>query len=554
MRVLEADLEAALNANAEPYLQLQYCIDDGFTWLDSPYPMFSFKLGDMELNVKTAGTAIFNAYAIRLRRGAYAHGIPHYTTSSTYYVNSKTVTLKQQIEIEASIIPKGTWRKYSVNGNQTYKQIIDAICTYFGYTAAYESPASAIWSNIFFPAGRTLVLQSPHSIFTLLRQKLFIYALDNNDNDIYFRQWLDDGLVGTGGHPSLETITTFDWKTLYSLQYRLLMWRDEVMSIHYYPDPTWYPNLPYYNLGYLESTASTPTNWQSWHENEDKRTFHLKYQDGDIIHCSSGTYQIQAIEIFNRKESPSLYLQFKALRKFSTTEGGPMPGTIEQSGPYTPLNVSMFNKNLNSTVNNLQAFADAVDELTTGPAMYAGATKDPLVDADEFPIIDSETTTHLIRKFTWANLKARVFAAFGPAVAATADITTPADDDLVPIVDISPADKPTVKLSWANLKAALKTYFDTQYVISYPLALSMTTINVWYNLGVNPAAGRSIHVGASNGYNEGCNVDLTLYYYGTDLYIKGTLDAALEFRFSAGNVQVRNIVRGGVQLWGSILK
>ncbi|MBE3145356.1 MAG: hypothetical protein IMZ61_15765, partial [Planctomycetes bacterium] len=389
-----------------------------------------------------------------------------------------------------------------------YKQIIDAICTKFGYTATYETPASAIWSNIFYPTGRTLTLQSPHLIFTLLRQKLLIYALDDNDNEIYFRQWLDDQLVGVGAHPSIQTITTFDWKEQYSLQYRQLTWLDETHTVHNYPNPAFFPDLPLYNLGYLEAAAATPTYWQSWHANEDKRTFHLKYQDGDIIHCSSGTYQIQVTEIFNPKESPSLYLQFIALPKFSTTEGGPLPSNIEAAGNYIPLNVSNFTKNLTSSANNLQTFADAVDEMTTGPAMYAGSAKDPLVDADVFPVIDSETATHVVKKFTWANLKARVFAAFGVSLnaattkdppvdadllplmdselagktikgfswvnlksrvyaafaislAAATEITAPADDDLLPVSDVSLATDAIKRFTWANLKATLKTYFYT---------------------------------------------------------------------------------------------
>jgi hypothetical protein len=362
MRTLAANLETALNAGNEPYLQLQYCHNSGWGWHDAPYSIMEYKLGGLELTVRLAGHALFDAYAIRIKRGAYLNHVAYYETSSLYYVNSKYITQKDQVVLSATIFPTGTYKKYSVNGNQTYKQIIDAICTYFGYTATYETPADPIWSNIFYPAGRTLVLQSPHSFFTLLRQKLFIYAQDDNDNEIYFRQWIDDSLVGTGGHPSLETLTTFDWKEQYSLQYRLLMWRDEAATIHYYPDPAFYPTLPVYNLGYLESTATTPTSYQCWHTNEDKRQFHLKYQDGDIIACSSGTYQIKVYEIFDRTHSPSLYLQFLALPKFSTTEGGPLPSTIEAAAPYTPLNVSLFDGILGADDNNLQAAMNTIDD------------------------------------------------------------------------------------------------------------------------------------------------------------------------------------------------
>ena len=363
MRTLDPALEAALNAGLEPYIQLQYCIDDGFIWLNAPNPMYSYQLGNLEFICETvAPTSSFPWFAIRLKRGCYINHVPNYVISSTYYVNQTFITQKTHVQVEASIIPKGTWKKYYTDGHQSYITIINAICSEFGYTAAYEDPTAAFWDNIFYPAGRTLVVQSPHSIFTLLRQKMFIYATDNNDNEIYFRQWLDDQLVGTGGHPSLETLTTFDWRKEYSLCYRLLMWRDESASIHYYPNPVFFPDLPVYNLGYIESTAETPTQWQSWHLNQDKRSFHLKYQDGDIIHCSSGTYQIQSFEIFNRKYSPSLYLQFQALSKFTATEGGPLPSTILAAAPYTPLNVSNFSGILDMHDNNLQAAMETLDD------------------------------------------------------------------------------------------------------------------------------------------------------------------------------------------------
>jgi hypothetical protein len=362
MRTLETHLESALNSRNEPYLQLQYCIDDGFTWLNAPNPLIYYKLGDLTLTVRSFGSALFSAYAIRLKRGAYYEQTAHYETTSHYFVNKKYLTQKTQVEIQATIIPQGTYSKYSVDGNQTYAQIIDAICLEYGYTATYEDPTNALWDNIFYPAGRTLVLQSPHAIFTLLRQKLFIYAQDDNDGEIYFRQWLDDRVVGTFDHPPLETISTFDYKQQYSLQYRTLMWRDETASIHYYPRIDLFPDLPYYNLGYLESTASTPEIYQSWHLNEDKYYFHLKYQDGDIIHCSSGTYQIQVFEVFDHTLAPRLHLQFLALPKFTVTEGGPLPSTIESAAPYTPLNTSHFSGILDVFDNNLQAAMETIDD------------------------------------------------------------------------------------------------------------------------------------------------------------------------------------------------
>jgi hypothetical protein len=49
-----------------------------------------------------------------------------------------------------------------------------------------------------------------------------------------------------------------------------------------------------------------------------------------------------------------------------------------------------------------------VDELTCGPAIYHATEKTTPVDADKFPLVDSTTSTHLVRWFSWANLKAKL--------------------------------------------------------------------------------------------------------------------------------------------------
>jgi hypothetical protein len=363
VRTLDASLLTVLDRTRfKPYLQLQYCIGNDFDWIDSPYDLLGYKLGGLELVVNTAGDLDFPWYAIRLLRGAVIGGTPVYEASSHYYVNQTFVTEKEKLELHATIVPKGTWRKYTADGNQTYQVIIDGICSYYGYTASYENPAAAFWQNIFLPLGRTLMVHSPFAVFTWLRQKLFIYGQDNNDDEIYFRQWLDDSLVGTVSHPSIQTLTTFDWKTQYDFNSRVVFWHDEEGVLHSYPLLATHPHTPLHNLGYLESTASTPAISQSWHQNEDKRTWHLQYQDGDILHCSSGTYQVKVFEVFDKKHSPELYLQFVALPKFSNTEGGAVPAAIEDVLPYFALNTSNFHAILDGQDNNIQAAMDSLDD------------------------------------------------------------------------------------------------------------------------------------------------------------------------------------------------
>lgn len=58
-----------------------------------------------------------------------------------------------------------------------------------------------------------------------------------------------------------------------------------------------------------------------------------------------------------------------------------------------------------------------------------------------------------------------------PVIVASTSKTTPVDADLVPIID-SAASNVLKKLTWANLKATLKTYFDTLYAATGAFAAS----------------------------------------------------------------------------------
>ena len=231
-------------------------------------------------------------------------------------VNEASASQKQLYIVKASILPGGNYRKLTYTAtNKTFKQVIDYVCTLFGYTATYEDVAAAPWINTFSKDDNLLNLPSPFALFNLLRHRFLIYAQDDGDDEIYFRTWLDDGAVGTVGHPSLETIETFDWIQRYRYNVRVFMWRDENDQWFSYPVWATHQTYPIYDLGFIKNGEGYPTAYQSWHAEEDKRTFHLKYQDGDIIHTSSGIYQILVHEIFDKTQNPSLYLHFEAIPK-----------------------------------------------------------------------------------------------------------------------------------------------------------------------------------------------------------------------------------------------
>lgn len=107
-----------------------------------------------------------------------------------------------------------------------------------------------------------------------------------------------------------------------------------------------------------------------------------------------------------------------------------------------------------------QSASDAANSPIAAPTHSATSKATP-VDADELPIADS-AASYGLKKLTWVNLKAAVWAALGPLIMTGTGKATPVDADYLAIAD-SAAGNATKSLSWANLKATLKTYFDTLY-------------------------------------------------------------------------------------------
>ena len=105
-------------------------------------------------------------------------------------------------------------------------------------------------------------------------------------------------------------------------------------------------------------------------------------------------------------------------------------------------------------------------------ALIAGGTgKSTPVDADTLALSDS-ASSNATKKLTWANVKATLWASWGALVAAGTTKSTPVDGDSLAIAD-SAASSATKRLTWANLKATLKSYLDTLY---QPLDSDLTTI------------------------------------------------------------------------------
>jgi hypothetical protein len=85
--------------------------------------------------------------------------------------------------------------------------------------------------------------------------------------------------------------------------------------------------------------------------------------------------------------------------------------------------------------------------------IHAASAKTTPEDSDEFGLADNAGAWAL-KKSTWANLKATLWAAWGALINGGTGKTTPVDADAVVLMD-SAASNATKKLTWANIKATL---------------------------------------------------------------------------------------------------
>jgi len=83
--------------------------------------------------------------------------------------------------------------------------------------------------------------------------------------------------------------------------------------------------------------------------------------------------------------------------------------------------------------------------------IHAATSKATPVDADELALVDS-AASNVLKKLTWANLKATFYAALGGLIAAGTAKATPVDADSIAISD-SAAGGATKTTTWANIKA-----------------------------------------------------------------------------------------------------
>lgn len=164
-----------------------------------------------------------------------------------------------------------------------------------------------------------------------------------------------------------NTIEQGDVTLLKNGSIQAFLWRDELESIHL----TGEDNSIVHNLGYLESTDSPPASYLNADRGKATVGIHLKYKSGDVIRLKvkngqSATYHAQVTEILDPRADIGWRCEIELIERFNNTNAGALPGTIERIAAYTPLVTTNFNGMLDSSVNNLQAFADRVDDVGAG--------------------------------------------------------------------------------------------------------------------------------------------------------------------------------------------
>jgi hypothetical protein len=445
-----------------PYFKVQF-LTNKITIDFESNEVISFELNGLTAKVQFHDPTYITGWSsFRILRGVMINGVPNVVTSGCYYPTFDRHE-KRIRSLEGHLFPT---IYLTTAGDKTYKYLCDRLCADFRLTAVYADPGAAWLSYQFYPTGRKLALGNAQQFFTILRQKYLIFATDYGNDRVLFYQavatppdYPDDFIEVNPGLAAIPGIGSYKTKSFLS--------RDENSTTH----TSGLSSSPIHNLGFLPSTASHPDRTFYYDTNDwvvKNISPNLKYLDFDALQINFDIstlllWPARVRELFDRKLQPSWQWQARFLDVFANTEGGQIPSTLEASAPYTPLNTSTFDLNLNSTVNNLQALAERVDELDTGPSINAGVAIDPPDDADVIPIVDTSLATPSVKKWLYSQLKSRVFADFGIKVNGATIKAAPVDADVLPLMDSETAGKLIKNFSWLNTKASLKTYFDTQY-------------------------------------------------------------------------------------------
>lgn len=410
-----------LPINNTPYIQA-YINTDINNYTDYDLPVIAYSYDGINLKITSERMPDSDFFYMSLRRGLTISGVNYYAETNNFSV----VTVKSHpngtYTYEAKLFPR---RRVSVPGDQSYRDVISAVCTELGYTAVFKDPTEDFWDYQFFPDGRTMSVNNAEQFLILLKSKYFIYACDNGPGEILFfaaREWAANYYPV---HASSSDMYV-EYQTLLGAGRYSVLSRDENNTVHRHTPPTSeasFDQAPIHNLGFLPSTALGPNSLRSNPSIETKYCgykptdfsatipINLWLQNGDRVTLTTNTGiapgLLNIIEYLDTSKTPTWGCKVENLKYITNTEGGAMPSTIEAAAPYTPLSTVGFGNFLTDAVNNLQAFADWVNDFAMSPrSIYQSPEKDTPEEADFFGYVDWFTGG--LRRIAWVSIRDRL--------------------------------------------------------------------------------------------------------------------------------------------------
>jgi len=346
--------------------------------LTNPYP-FASNIKSISSNGSTlAAAGISIAYTSSNGTAWLKHTIPTGTYNDLTYGNSLYVAVGTDVcatspdgtTWTSRTIPAGTWNKV------TYSSELDLFVA-VGDGVIATSPDGITWTSRTVPAANN---------WTGVAWDGTRFTIVSSDGDNRTAT-STDGITWTLQTASADFSLAYTDGITHSIERGLkevhFLWRDEAAATHTEGDT----DKPQWNLGYLESTDSPPsTRVDPFYKFRLACVpVRLDITDGDRVHFDpfwtlDPAYptdaQVLVSEKFNTSKTPAWYQDIESLSLFNSVEGGSLPSTIERVAAYTPLVTTGFDGNLDSTVNNLQALADRVDDLNLGSAPTTTAAND----------------------------------------------------------------------------------------------------------------------------------------------------------------------------------
>jgi hypothetical protein len=346
----------------EPYIRVIVANDPSGTNATTVQPI-AYRLEALKATVRITRDAadISDLSYFRIVRGALINGTP--STISTIWFSTRDLVFDGKFMTLTGEVMNRSYQVAVADGD--YQDVVEYVAGQASSITTFTYEGTAAWKAYqFYPDGKSIIVSPAMKLFTILQQKYLIFATENGfdgtDSDLFL-------FVATDTRATDYTIIDQLFAKNYHAETRQLLWRDEANSVHNNGGAT----AIRHNLGYLESTASAPTNSANLTigSRSSKLPVHLKYRTGDKITCNgdgSGlntwTGRANVIEVLDLESTPAWYMIIEQLVWYGGTEGGALPSTIEAAAPFTPLATGTFDGILTANDNNLQAAMETIDD------------------------------------------------------------------------------------------------------------------------------------------------------------------------------------------------